>query len=140
MKKTTVLFAFVLAFALCVPAVLSGCANSSASSASSTSTSQPEPPKATPGIVDMEHLQSGLKYAYETSSVSYADAVAAFGNEGSVYKDKDDKYITYSWQADDLKNQVLVTFKKKDDGSVGNVSGVSWSGDEIKAYKEENLS
>lgn len=132
MKKTIV--AFGLACALAMPFALVGCSGDSELVEKGTKTEQPAEKEVVPGVVDMDHLKAGMKYMKETRVAKYADVVAQFDNEGKVYEDSDGMYVTYRWATEDDSNRVLVTLTVNSDGNPNEVSGISWTGDEIKEY------
>ncbi len=139
MRKAII--AFGLTAALALPFALVGCGGDSGNSgdkagdAKQEQAAPAEEKAAEPGIVSLDNLKAGTKIVSETQSMVYEDCVAAFGNEGALYKDSDNS-ISYRWETEDKANSILITFWKTDDDKNGKMSGMSWSGDEIKAYKD----
>jgi hypothetical protein len=139
MKKTLLIVG--LAAALCVPFALSGCASSDSNgsgdagaSSSQTESASSSDAKVDAGIVSLDELKAGMKYLNDATGATYEATVEAFGNEGEKCKE-DDETISYEWKTEDGENSILVTYWASGDNA-GQRSGYSWSGDEIKEYKD----
>lgn len=141
MNKSIASVSLALAIALAAPVAITGCGNQAPAGSSnpgSAPVAAKEPQKkAEPGVVEIDQLKAGLKYSKETWGATYESLVDAFGNEGAPYdnEDWDEDYEYYEWMTEDSSDSVLITFRIEDDGTRAK-SGVSWSGDEIKAYNE----
>ncbi len=138
--KKLVIVALVMTCVLAVPFMLSGCSSSNGSTSSNVENSQnaqePERPtfQGTPGEVDFDHLKAGLKYYLDTKGANYDGIAMAFENEGTVFREDDGKTMAYEWNSKDPNNTVVVTFETSN-GRPDACTGMSWSGDEIREYR-----